>query len=259
VQPQQYQQLAETEDRHWWHRSRQTLAARYIDRMALGDHAKILDVGCGAGGTTRFLLRYGSVVGLDRSEHSLVHARRKAPAATLVQGDANQLGTLFASASFDLITFFNVLYHQWMTDDQAIIDGAARLLRPGGHLLLTEPAFQLLWRRHDRLDMGKRRYRMRDFRQFFQRTGLAYTTGQYFNALAVPACLVLALSDKMGSTSNAADGETDAGDPHDEAAEMAVPRAPLNDALRRYMGLESRLLGAVPIPLGVTLLAVGRK
>ena len=227
--------------------------------MALGDHAKILDVGCGAGGTTRFLLRYGSVVGLDRSEHSLVHARRKAPAATLVQGDANQLGTLFASASFDLITFFNVLYHQWMTDDQTIIDGAARLLRPDGHLLLTEPAFQLLWRRHDRLDMGKRRYRMRDFRQFFQRAGLAYTTGQYFNALAVPACLVLALSDKMGSTSNAADGETDAGDPHDEAAEMAVPRAPLNDALRRYMGLESRLLGAVPIPLGVTLLAVGRK
>lgn len=259
MQPQQYQQLAETEDRHWWHRSRQTLTARYLERMALGDHVRILDVGCGAGGTTRFLLRYGSVVGLDRSEHSLAHARRKAPAATLVQGDANQLSTLFAPASFDLITFFNVLYHQWMRDDQAIIDGAARLLRPGGHLLLTEPAFQLLWRRHDRLDMGKRRYRMRDFRQFFQRAGLAYTTGQYFNALAVPACLVLALSDKMGSTSKAADVETDVGDQHDQAAEMAVPSAPLNHALRRYMGLESRLLGAVPIPLGVTLLAVARK
>ena len=259
MQPQQYQQLAETEDRHWWHRSRQTLTARYLERMALGDHARILDVGCGAGGTTRFLLRYGSVVGLDRSEHSLAHARRKAPAATLVQGDANQLSTLFAPASFDLITFFNVLYHQWMRDDQAIIDGAARLLRPGGHLLLTEPAFQLLWRRHDRLDMGKRRYRMRDFRQFFQRAELAYTTGQYFNALAVPACLVLALSDKMGSTSKAADVETDVGDQHDQAAEMAVPSAPLNHALRRYMGLESRLLGAVPIPLGVTLLAVARK
>jgi hypothetical protein len=107
--------------------------------------------------------------------------------------------------------------------------------------------------------MGKRRYRMRDFRQFFQRAGLAYTTGQYFNALAVPACLVLALSDKMGSTSKAADVETDVGDQHDQAAEMAVPSAPLNHALRRYMGLESRLLGAVPIPLGVTLLAVARK
>jgi len=106
---------------------------------------------------------------------------------------------------------------------------------------------------------GKRRYRMRDFRQFFQRAGLAYTTGQYFNALAVPACLVLALSDKMGSTSKAADVETDVGDQHDQAAEMAVPSAPLNHALRRYMGLESRLLGAVPIPLGVTLLAVARK
>ncbi len=257
MQPQQYHQLAETEDRHWWHRSRQTLTARYLDRMALGDHARILDVGCGAGGTTRFLLRYGSVVGLDRSEHSLAHARRKAPTAWLVQGDANQLGSLFAPASFDLITFFNVLYHQWMTDDQAIIDGAARLLRPGGHLLLTEPAFQILWRRHDRLDMGKRRYQIRDFRQFFERAGLGYKTGQYFNALAVPACLFLALSDKMGSSRD--DTATDTGGHSHQAAEMAVPGASLNEALRRYMGLESWLLGAVPIPLGVTLLAVARK
>ncbi len=257
MQPQQYQQLAETEDRHWWHRSRQALVSRYLDRMPLGDHARILDVGCGAGGTTRFLLRYGSVVGLDRSEHSLAHARRKAPQASLVQGDANQLGALFAPASFDLITFFNVLYHRWMSDDQAIINGAARVLRPGGHLLMTEPAFQMLWRRHDRLDMGKRRYRMRDFRKFFERAGLGYHTGQYFNALAVPACVLLALSDKIGSSKN--DTELDTVDHGCQAAEMAVPSAPLNDALLRYMALESRLLGAVPLPLGVTLLAVARK
>ena len=257
MQPQQYQQLAETEDRHWWHRSRQVLTGRYLDRMSLGDHARILDVGCGAGGTTRFLQQYGAVVGLDRSEHSLAHARLKAPQAALVQGDANQLGGLFAPASFDLITFFNVLYHQWMRDDQAIIDGAARLLRPGGHLLLTEPAFQMLWRRHDRLDMGKRRYRMRDFRQFFERAGLRYTVGQYFNALAVPACLCLALSDKLRSSRRRAEPDAD-GHGH-QAAEMAMPGAPLNNALLQYMALESSLLGVIPVPLGVTLLAVARK
>jgi len=249
VRPQQYSQLAETEDRHWWHRSRQALTARYIDRMGLSGRARILDIGCGAGGTTRFLLRYGSVVGLDRSEHSLAHARRKAPAAALVQGDANRLGALFAPASFDLITFFNVLYHQWMTDDQAIIDSAGQLLRPGGHLLLTEPAFEILMRRHDRLDMGKRRYRLRDFRAFFETAGLRYQSGQYFNALAFPPCLALALRERLRPQQNESA----------QAGEMAVPVAPLNDALRRYMDVESRVMGALAVPLGVTLLAVARK
>ena len=212
----------------------------------------MLDVGCGTGGTTRFLLRYGPVVGLDRSRLSLEHARRKAPEAALVQADANHLGALFAPASFDLISFFNVLYHRWMRDDQAILDGAARLLRPGGHLLLTEPAFDILMRRHDRLDMGKRRYRLRDFRRYFDTAGLRFQGGQYFNALAVPACVALALLDRMRPP----DSDDDA---DERAGEMAVPAAPLNEAVRRYMRVESRLLGALSIPVGVTLIAVARK
>ena len=249
MKPQQYLQLAETEDRHWWHRSRLALTARYLARMELGERARILDVGCGTGGTTRFLLRYGAVVGIDRSDLSLKYARRKAPEAALVLADANRLGALFAPASFDLITFFNVLYHQWMRDDQAILDGAARLLRPGGHLLLTEPAFDVLMRQHDRLDMGKRRYRLRDFRRYFDTAGLCYLGGQYFNALAVPACLALALRDRLRPP------DTDAA----RAGEMNVPAAPINAALHCYMRVESRILGACSIPLGVTLIAEARK
>ena len=249
MNPQQYLQLAATEDRHWWHRSRLAVAARYVDRMGLGERARILDVGCGTGGTTRFLLRYGAVTGVDRSALALEHARRAVPGATLVQADANRLGALFAPASFDLITFFNVLYHQWLLDDQTVLDGAARLLRPGGHLLLTEPAFGILMRRHDRLDMGKRRYRLRDFRRYFDAAGLRYGAGQYFNALAVPACLALALLDRLRPPA----------DDTASAAEMELPSSGLNEAMRRYMEVESRVLGALAIPVGVTLIAVGRK
>jgi len=250
VKPQQYQQLAQTEDRHWWHRSRQVLTTRYLRRLGLGTRARILDVGCGTGGTTRFLLGHGTVVGLDRSEHSLAQVRRKAPAALLVQGDANRIGDLFQPASFDLITFFNVLYHRWMEDDQAILNSAAALLKPGGHLLLTEPAFAWLWREHDRLDMGKRRYRLGDFRRFFRTAGLRPVDGQYFNALAVPACLMLALRDRFGPAAR---------DDSGQAAEMAIPAAGLNEALYHYMRVESRLLGALRIPIGVTLLALARR
>ena len=250
MEPQQYQQLADTEDRHWWHRSRQRLVAHHLDRLDLGQRARILDVGCGTGGTTRFLLGYGSVVGLDRSEHSLAHARKKAPQAMLVQGDANQLGQLFAPGSFDLITFFNVLYHRWMEDDQSILSDAARLLAPGGHLLLTEPAFQILWREHDRLDMGKRRYRMRDFTLFFDTAGLESVTGQYFNALAVPACLTLAALDPLKPLRR---------DTSAQSGEMAVPGEGINKALYWYMGLETSLLRMFRLPIGVTLLTIARR
>ena len=162
---------------------------------------------------------------------------------------ANRLAELFAPTSFDLITFFNVLYHQWITDDQAIISATARLLRPGGRLLLTEPAFDVLMRRHDRLDMGKQRYRMQDFKRFFENAGLRFEAGQYFNALAVPVCLALALTDRWR-----ADGDDD-----DQASAMAVPAEPINALLWRYMALESSVLRTLQIPLGVTLLAIARK
>ena len=256
MKPSQYRQLADTEDRHWWHQSRLTLAGRFIDRMTLPVGPRILDVGCGAGGTTRFLQRYGQVVGIDRSEYSLVHARRKTNGTLLAQADANTLGAVFRAGSFDLITFFNVLYHKWMVDDQAILTAAARLLRPGGHLLLTEPAFSMLARRKDRLQMAKRRYRLGDFEIFFQTAGLHYAGGQYFTALGVPVCLAMAFWDRLRSSRN---GDHPPETADEQVGEMSVPAAPINGALQHYMNIEARMLGTLAIPVGVTLLATARK
>jgi len=97
--------------------------------------------------------------------------------------------------------------------------------------------------------MGKQRYRMQDFKRFFENAGLRFEAGQYFNALAVPVCLALALTDRWR-----ADGDDD-----DQASAMAVPAEPINALLWRYMALESSVLRTLQIPLGVTLLAIARK
>ena len=250
MKPQLYEQLSVIEDRHWWHQSRGALVAYYIRKMKLGRDAWILDVGCGTGGTTRLLERYGRVIGVDRSEIALKYAKDKASKTVFVQADANHIGQLFSPGRFDLITFFNVLYHQWVQDDLQVLAGVTKLLRPGGYVLLTEPAYRILMRRHDVLGMGKTRYKLSDFRRYFAEIGIDYRWGRYFNAIAFPLCLVAALKSKLLG---------DAVSDRVEVKELLIPPRAVNSAMRLFMEMERRLYTWIPLPIGVTLLVVGQR
>jgi demethylmenaquinone methyltransferase/2-methoxy-6-polyprenyl-1,4-benzoquinol methylase len=69
------------------------------DAVATLEPARTLDVACGTGFLTRHLR--GEVVGLDQSESMLQEARRQAPHAAFVQGDA--LALPFEGAAFDRV------------------------------------------------------------------------------------------------------------------------------------------------------------
>lgn len=250
MESQLYEQLSNIEDYHWWHQSRLKLVAHYITRMGLGPDARILDVGCGTGGTTSFLEQYGQVIGIDRSGIALEYAKSKAWKTLFVQGDANYVGQLFSPGCFDLITFFNVLYHQWVQDDFQVLAEVEKLLRPGGYVLLTEPAYRILGRRHDVLGMGKTRYKLSDFRRYFAEIGLQYKWGRYFNAIAFPTCLLAALRFRIP-------GNADSGPP--EVKELMIPPKGINGLMKFYMELERHFFTWLPIPIGVTLLVVGQR
>lgn len=114
--------------------------ARIIDLMAgeaLGD---LLDIGTGTGRMLRLLgVAADTAVGIDISREMLVLARSNLHAAGLNhlsvrQGNMYQLR--FAAGSFDTVTIDQVLYQA----DQPVevLREAARVLRPGGRLLLVE-------------------------------------------------------------------------------------------------------------------------
>lgn len=238
------------EERHWWHRSRLEMTAGEIDKMGLPAEAAILDLGCGTGGTTRFLERYGRVTGIDYSALAIDHAQHKVVTAEVRVGDANLVDLYFPAGHFDLITMFNVLYHKAILDDRGLLDKVKGLLRPGGFVLLTEPAYRSLWREHDVLDDGRTRYSLGDFRRYFRQLGLEFVSGRYFNAISYPACLALAVRHRLRRR------PVDTGA---VIAEMAVPSATVNEWLIRYMRFETWLYRRVPLPIGVSLMVVGRK
>ena len=250
-----YRQTARVEDAHWWFVHRRRLArALLASRARLADRPlRVLDVGCGSGGNLEWLAGMGHLaVGLDRSVLALELCRRRSAAAPVVRSRAQDLARLFRPGSFSLVTVFNVLYHEWIENEAEVLAGARRVLEPGGYLLLTEPAFDWLRRRHDAIDLGARRYTRAGIESIVQQAGFAIVESSYFNALGLaPAAVVAALDRLRGTPEAGRDG-------HEETREIAVPARGINRLLLALCSLERLWIdrvGRMPLGVGVIVLA----
>jgi len=110
--------------------------ARLIAELlgALGDDPTVLDVGCGDGARTLANLPAGTV-GLDFSRRQLELAGDTAPDARFVQGDMTHLP--FVDGSVDGVTAYHAVFHVPRVEHPVVYEEFARVLRPGGRLLLT--------------------------------------------------------------------------------------------------------------------------
>src|SRR5512134_2686230 len=97
----EYDHIYELEDRHWRYRAiRRTLLSALRGHVRRGGVPlrRILDAGCGTGGTTRALAALAPAVGADLHPRALALARRRS-AGPWVRADVGRLP--FASGSFD--------------------------------------------------------------------------------------------------------------------------------------------------------------
>ena len=151
----EYRKLAQVEDRMWYFRGLHGLAERALGG-ALGAAAQILDAGCGTGGLIR---RLGPAhpgwawTGIDLSPVACALARERTT-ADIRLGSVTELP--FGERSFDAVVSCDVLYH--VEDDGAALREAARVLRPGGLIVVNVPAYRWLWSYHDVATHAKRRY-----------------------------------------------------------------------------------------------------
>jgi ubiquinone/menaquinone biosynthesis C-methylase UbiE len=102
----------------------------------VGEDATVLDVGCGDGARTLANLPSGSV-GLDVSRRGLDLARETVAGAPLLQGEMSRLPV--AADAVDAVTAYHAVFHVPREDHPAVYREFARVLCPGGTLLMTLP------------------------------------------------------------------------------------------------------------------------
>lgn len=233
--------LAAAETHSWWVRGRRALVAAIVRKYAPSPmRGTICDLGCGAGAMWEVLQEYGLVIGVDRSLLSMRLCRARGYAG-LVLGAVEQLP--LASSSLDLAGMTDVLEH--IEDDEGAIRECARVLRPGGILVLTVPAFPFLFGRHDRALGHFRRYSPRRLMRVLHGNGFKVERLTHFNTIMLPGIVLVRLLRGLFSGSVA------------RADALIFPGA-LNRLAYGTLALERLLLQHVDLPLGVSLLCVAR-
>lgn len=182
--------MARPEDRHFWFCGRQAFVGAVLDRLGQGD-VSILDVGCGTGGMTSFLGRWGTVIGVEPSPLARRLCRRRG--VRVVAASAEKLP--FRANSFDLVTPFDVLYHRNVNEPRALRE-AYRVLKPGGMLVVTDCAIPWLWSKHDEAMCAKRRYWRRELTALVAAAGFEMYQSSYMFMTTFPLFVLSRLRGK---------------------------------------------------------------
>jgi SAM-dependent methyltransferase len=187
-------EMSAFEDHHWWFVGKRLLVSALIGDRLSKPGMRVLDVGCGTGGVLAHLSARASTVGVDRSIQALRHSRSRGVDA-VAAADMDRLP--FAPGTFDLITMLDVIEH--FADDLSVVRNARALLRPGGALLVSVPAFQSLFSEHDTTLQHFRRYRASQLRRVLEAGGYVVRRLTYTNVAALPpAALVRGLLPRLG-------------------------------------------------------------
>ena len=192
MEPDEYARIAAAEDDHWWYRNTRALMGTWLAPW-LGTGQRILDAGCGPGGNGEWLSAHGDVVGVDLAPEALEFVRARRPALTPVRASIGALP--FADACFDVVVEVTVV--ACVADDGAAVRELARVLRPGGALLLFEPAFTALLRAHDKTVHNLHRFRCSALSVLAERAGLRVERSTYAYSFLAPPAYGLALADRV--------------------------------------------------------------
>jgi SAM-dependent methyltransferase len=242
VNPDAYVEMAATEDRHWWFQARRKILESILASMALPRNARILEVGSGTGGNLVMLARHGQVRAMEMDAQARELATQKAGNAFQVLAGSCPDHIPFTHETFDLICMFDVLEH--IDQDVATLAALRKHLAPGGHMLVTVPAYQWLWSAHDVFLHHKRRYTARRLRQVLGAGGLHVDRISYFNTLLLPLAAAARLKDRLVSSG--------------KASGAAVPPSIINASMRAIFASERHLLRHINMPAGVSLLGIAR-
>jgi SAM-dependent methyltransferase len=235
-----YRRFYEIEDTHWWFVARKALILGFLTRyLADGCERTILDAGCGTGGMLKDLETFGSLVASDLSEEAANFCKLRG--YEIIRSSV--LEAPFRANSFDVVLGLDLIEH--VDDDVAALREMHRICKPGGLLMVTVPAFQLLWSHHDVINHHKRRYTKRQLQKRLGATDFEVLRCSYFNSYLFPFMVVGRLVGRVVG--------------QEPGLELNMPNVIANRFLSKIFSGELSLLKWSDMPFGGSLLAIAGK
>lgn len=238
----EYKKMADAENTYWWHVGRMNIIDRHMQKMSLPKNSAILNIGCGTGGTINMLEKHGNLENVDTSKEAVNHLKkRNIKNVRRISG----LKLPYKNDTFDLIVALDVLEH--IKEDLKALAEWNRVLKPGGKLLITVPAYQWLWSDHDESLHHYRRYTLSSLHSRVNREGFKVNKRSYIIVFSFPLIVAYRfIASFKGNNKNK------------QSSYVFLPR-PVNNIFIKFLVIEGWLLKYVSFPFGTSALIEAQK
>jgi SAM-dependent methyltransferase len=141
----------------------------------------VLEIGVGHGSYAEVLRAYPPYLGVDIDARAVEGAGRRFPGLEFAVADITgaEFPHSLTAKRLRTVVCLNVIEH--IDDDRGAVANLARVLVPGGHLLIIVPALPQLYNDLDRMAGHHRRYRRREVHEALRQAGLEPVRVDYFN------------------------------------------------------------------------------
>jgi len=243
MKKEEYKNIFILENNHWWYQGMQKISRGLLAPIVKNkNNLAILDAGCGTGGMMVSLSQFGQVWGIDISPEALAFCRRRKLKNVKL---ASVEKIPFENETFDLITSFDVLYHQWVKDDTQALNEFFRVLKPGGYVLLRVSAYNWLRGKHDKIVATRHRYSKKELCQKTKKSGFIISRATYANTILFPAAFFMRLLENFSS--------------REENSDIKPTTKMVNQVLKNILFLEAFLIRRLNLPFGLSLFVLAQK
>lgn len=227
------------EKKHWWFKARRNILLYFIKKYSRkGD--KVFDFGCGSGYLVGKLQKNGyDAYGMDFESEAIEYGRN-CGIKNLEIGSGGRFN--YPDNSFDFITVLDVLEH--IKNEKPVIAELKRVLKPGGKILVTVPAYMWLWGVQDEVAHHFRRYTVGSLNTVFDEfKDLNIIKKTYFNTLLFPAIVMVRFLSKLFNK-------------QERGSDFEINNNFSNQIFYFIFNFEKQLLKFIKFPFGISILFI---